>query len=67
MNKSVHTNSVLQTFFSRKKKEASEKTKKKLERATTTAHMFTPLIATTFIVVYWMIGMFNGMNPEMQE
>ena len=64
---SAHWFSFAYFFIFRKKKEASQKTKKKLQRATTTAHIFTPLIATTFIMVYWMVGMFNVMNPEMQE
>ena len=43
------------------------KTERRLRRAIVVAHFISPVIATTFAVVYWMIGMFNVMYPDMQQ
>ena len=50
----------------RKQLSAEEKTKKKLALAMAMAHMVNPLIAILFIIIYWIVGMYNNMNPEMQ-
>ena len=38
-------------------------TKKKLIMATSVAHTFSPMIAISFIGIYWIIGMNNVINP----
>ena len=43
--------------------EAGEKTKKKLSMAIGMAHVVNPLIAIGFIIIYWIVGMNNNMNP----
>ena len=46
-----------------KSEEKIEKTERRLRRATMVAHFVSPLVATTFAVVYWVIGMYNVMHP----
>ena len=47
----------------RKEKEAGLKNLKKLKNATKVAHFISPTIASTFVVVYWIVGMYNAKNP----
>ena len=49
--------------FASKSEEQTEKTERRLRRATMVAHFVSPLVATTFAVVYWVIGMYNVMHP----
>ena len=53
--------------ISSKAEEQGVKTERRLRRATIVAHYISPTVATTFAVVYWMVGMFNVMYPDMQE
>ena len=46
-----------------KSEEKTEKTEQRLRRATMVAHFVSPLIATSFAVVYWVVGMYNVMHP----
>ena len=46
-----------------KSEEKTEKTERRLRQATMVAHFVSPLVATTFAVVYWVIGMYNVMHP----
>ena len=46
-----------------KSEEKTEKTERRLRRATMVAHFVSPLVATTFAVVYWVVGMYNVMHP----
>jgi hypothetical protein len=50
----------------RKAREAGERNERKLARAVNVGHYLSPIIAITFIVVYWMVGMYNVMNPDFQ-
>ena len=54
-------------FVSRKAQEQGKKTERRLRRATIVAHYISPIVAVTFAVVYWVIGMFNVMYPSMQQ
>ena len=47
--------------------EQSKRTERRLRRATVVAHYISPIVAFTFAVVYWVIGMFNVMYPSMQQ
>ena len=49
--------------LARNSKQQAEQTEQRLRRATMVAHLISPLVATTFAVVYWVIGMYNVMFP----
>ena len=49
----------------RKAEEQGLKTERRLRRATMVAHIVSPIVATTFAIVYWVIGMYNVTHPEM--
>ena len=53
---------ILQT---RKAEEQGLKTERRLRRATLVAHIVSPIVATTFAIVYWVIGMYNVTYPKM--
>merc|ERR1712130_682005 len=48
---------ALKGFYESKAEEHTIKTERRLRRATVMAHFISPIVATTFAVVYWMIGM----------
>jgi Na+-driven multidrug efflux pump len=50
----------------RKAREAGERNQRKLDRAINVGHYLSLIIAITFIVVYWMVGMYNVINPDLQ-
>jgi hypothetical protein len=50
----------------RKEREAGERNQRKLARAIKVGHYLSPIIAITFVVVYWMVGMYNVINPDLQ-
>ena len=52
--------------FASKSEEQTEKTERRLRRATMVAHLISPLVAAAFAVVYWVIGMYNVMYPDTQ-
>ena len=52
---------------SSKAEEQGKRTERSLRRATVVAHYISPIVAVTFVVVYWVIGMFNVMYPSMQQ
>ena len=54
-------------FVSSKAEEQGAKTERRLRRATLVAHYVSPIVAVTFAVVYWVIGMINVMYPSMQQ
>ena len=54
-------------FVSSKAEEQGVKTERRLRRATLVAHYVSPIVAVTFAVVYWVIGMINVMYPSMQQ
>ena len=54
-------------YFARNAEEQGEKTEQKLRQATIVAHFVSPIVAITFAVVYWIIGMYNVMYPGMQQ
>ena len=54
-------------LIARNAEEQGEKTERKLRRATIVAHFVSPIVAITFAVVYWVIGMYNVMYPGMQD
>ena len=54
-------------LIARNAEEQGEKTERKLRRATIVAHFVSPIVAITFAVVYWVIGMQNVMYPGMQQ
>ena len=58
---------IYEYFVSSKAKEQGKKTERRLRRATVVAHYISPIVAFTFAVVYWVIGMFNVMYPSMQQ
>ena len=49
----------------RKAEEQGLKTERRLRRATMVAHIVSPIVATTFAIVYWVIGMYNVTYPKM--
>ena len=54
-------------LIARNAEEQGEKIERKLRRATIVAHFVSPIVAITFAVVYWVIGMQNVMYPGMQQ
>ena len=52
-------------FQSRKAEDQGLKTERRLQRATMVAHIVSPIVATTFAIVYWVIGMYNVTYPKM--
>ena len=54
-------------YFARNAEEQGEKTEQRLRQATLVAHFVSPIVAITFAVVYWIIGMYNIMYPGMQQ
>ena len=60
-------NIIFEYFVSSKAEEQGKKTERRLRRATIVAHYISPIVAVTFAVVYWVIGMFNVMYPSMQQ
>ena len=58
---------IYEYFVSSKAEEQGKKTERRLRRATVVAHYISPIVAFTFAVVYWVIGMFNVMYPSMQQ
>ena len=58
---------IFEYFVSSKAEEQGKKTERRLRRATIVAHYISPIVAVTFAVVYWVIGMFNVMYPSMQQ
>ena len=54
-------------YFARNAEEQGEKTEQRLRQATLVAHFVSPIVAITFAVVYWIIGMYTVMYPGMQQ
>ena len=54
-------------LIARNAEEQGEKIERKLRRATIVAHFVSPIVAITFAVVYWVIGMYNVIYPGMQQ
>ena len=66
---SVRLNQIIiyEYCVSSKAEEQGKKNERRLRRATIVAHYISPIVAFTFAVVYWVIGMFNVMYPSMQQ
>ena len=54
-------------LIARNAEEQGEKIERKLRRATIVAHFVSPIVAITFAVVYWVIGMYNVTYPGVQQ
>ena len=72
LSKKVHSvclsrSIIFEYFVSSKAEEQGKKTERRLRRATVVAHYISPIVAFTFAVVYWIMGMFNVMYPSMQQ
>ena len=52
-------------LLTRKAEDQGLKTERRLRRATMVAHIVSPIVATTFAIVYWVIGMYNVTYPKM--
>ena len=50
----------------RREAASSSWTKRKLVLATRVAHYINPLVAIIFMVIYWIFGMYENLNPEVQ-
>ena len=59
------TEHCAQILPTRKAEEQGWKTERRLRRAIMVAHIVSPIVATTFAIVYWVIGMYNVTYPKM--
>ena len=53
--------------IARNAEEQGAKTERRLRQATILAHFVSPVVAITFAVIYWAIGMYNVIHPDMQR
>ena len=61
----IHMGLWIPTCPARRAAQASQRTERKLELATAMGHYGSPVIAMTFVVVYWVVGMYHSINPWM--
>ena len=47
----------------RNSEQQAKETERRLRRAKMVAHLVSPLVAATFAIVYWVVGMYNVMFP----
>ena len=55
------------SLTARLEEKAGEANRRKLERARDVAKKLNPLIAVMFIMVYWLVGMYNVWDPQMRQ